>query len=146
MCNPSPARKDQGGVTLIETLIALLLVSGGLLALVQMQMLGLRTATSATLRDHAVLLAGEMLERIRNNPPAIETDDYVVAFNELPDAGTRHGDDIRAWKTAIASSLAGGEGAIGRTGRLYTITVRWDESWDTDLDDGLAVVELRTEL
>ncbi len=146
MFKPPAAKRRQGGVTLIETLIALLLVSGGLLALVQMQMLGLRTATSATLRDQAVLQANDMLERIRANPLAIETDNYVVGFGELPAPGTIHGDDIRAWKTAVASVLAGGDGAIARSGRLYTVSVRWDESWDADLEGGLAQVELRTEL
>lgn len=56
------------GFTLVEVLVALLIMSAGLLGVGQLLLVGLQTATSALRRTQAIYLLNDMMERIRANP------------------------------------------------------------------------------
>lgn len=60
------------GFTLIEILIALLILSIGLLGMAGIQLQGLRGTTSSTVRSDATILANDIAERTRANPAAID--------------------------------------------------------------------------
>ena len=77
MTNKCPSRA--AGFTLLEVLVAVLLLSIGLLGLASLQTWGLRATGNATYRSQATLLVNEMVERIRANQPAA-IDGYYV-FN-----------------------------------------------------------------
>lgn len=55
------------GFTLLEVLVAVLLLSIGLLGLASLQAWGLRATGNATYRSQATMLANEMIERVRAN-------------------------------------------------------------------------------
>jgi len=59
---------NQRGLTLAEVLIAVVILSIGLLGIAGLQLTGLRGAQSANLRTQATVLANDIAERIRANP------------------------------------------------------------------------------
>jgi len=57
----------QAGFTLIEALVAFLILSVGMLGIASLQTISLRAGYTANLRSVAVIKAEEILERIRSN-------------------------------------------------------------------------------
>ncbi|MBK6509506.1 MAG: type IV pilus modification protein PilV [Haliea sp.] len=80
-----PARKSvaarQSGFTLIEVLVAFLILSIGLLGVVALIVQSKVSQHQAVQRTRAVALADEMIERIRINPAQIET--YNIGLNPV---------------------------------------------------------------
>jgi type IV pilus assembly protein PilV len=76
-------QRHQAGFTLIESLIALLVISVGLLSVAGLQLLSKRSNYDAAQRTTAAHLAYDLLERMRNNPAGL--------INYIP-AGTLGGD------------------------------------------------------
>ena len=60
-------RKTSNGFTLIEILIALVILSIGLLGMAGIQLKGLRGTTNSTLRSQATMFANDIAERIHAN-------------------------------------------------------------------------------
>ncbi len=144
---PIPGRRIARGFSLLEVLIALVILSVGLLGLAALQAEGLRGSGSAFTRTQGVLLAADITDRMRANRQAL--DSYVIA---LGDAGTNPGkrcsdttagdaedppctgaemaqSDIVLWKAALGN-LPNGEGSItavaGSPGR-FTVLVQWSD-------------------
>ena len=70
--------KTQGGFTLIEILVSVLILLVGLLGVVGMQMLSLQANQGAYFRSQAVYIAGEILDAMRANPTA--ADQYLGTY------------------------------------------------------------------
>ena len=66
----------QRGFSLIEALVAFLILYVGMLGIASLQMISLKAGKTAELRTLAVIKAEEALERIRNNPTGVLS--YVV--------------------------------------------------------------------
>jgi len=64
-------KKNTAGFTLIEVLIALVILSIGLLGMAGIQLQGLRGTTSSTLRSDATILANDIAERIHTNKDGV---------------------------------------------------------------------------
>lgn len=73
-------RNDVKGFTLIEVLVAVLLLSIGLLGLASLQAWGLRMTGNAMHRSQATLFANDMVERIRANVPGTDSGAYTVTL------------------------------------------------------------------
>jgi type IV pilus assembly protein PilV len=123
------------GLTLVENLIALLVLSIGLLGLASLQTASLQFNTSAYQRTQATILASDMADRLRANRQAALNDLYTVSFENAPRAcggadmnGTVPQQDISAWLNTIACRLPESSGSIARNGNEFTFTVRWDDS------------------
>jgi len=71
------ARRQRGG-TLIEAMVAVVVLSVGLLGVAAMQLSSLKTSTSANYRSIASLKASELAERMRANLIGVYYDRYVV--------------------------------------------------------------------
>jgi len=69
-------RRTSAGFTLIEVLIALLVLSIGLLGLAFLQGQGVKFNTDAYNRSQATLLAYDIMERMRANRDAVGQDHY----------------------------------------------------------------------
>lgn len=80
----SKASKSQRGVTLIEILISVLLLSFGILAVVGMQAYAIAAQRNASNRAIASMLANELAEIVRLNPTAFNAGNYNVSL--MPDA------------------------------------------------------------
>lgn len=72
---------DQQGFTLIEALIAFVILSVGLLGIVSLQTLSKTSQHHAVQRTRAVTLADAIVERIRINPAGLST--YNIGLNPV---------------------------------------------------------------
>lgn len=123
----------QSGFGLIEVLVAVLILSIGLLGMASLQTTGLKQTTEGRNRSQAVLLAHDMLERVRANRPALAS--YDVAAGNAPTCNKSYAIDNSAsvnandegeWKNALACLLPEGNGSVVVNGQRVTITVTWN--------------------
>ena len=117
--------RRQRGFSLIEVLIAILILAIGLLGIAHMQASGMRSTHGAYLRTQATFLAGDILDSMRANVTAARGGSYDVAFGGAGTGGTVEGDDLIAWKAALAAALPAGDGQITTTGSDVTVEVSW---------------------
>lgn len=140
---PRPlACSTHAGFTLFEVLIALLVLSLGLLGMAGMQTMSLRNNHSAFLRSQASVLANDILDRMRVNRDLANT--YQIDFSEsVPSSvncavtactpGQMAVYDLSQWKAALAAKLPAGDGRIVPvSGNLYQVRVSWDDSRGED--------------
>jgi len=128
---------DTRGFTLLEVLVALVVLSVGLLGLASLQTNTLKFNQGAYLRTQATNLAYDMADRMRANRAAGISGAYddVAYATTLPDCnpnatltGTVAERDIAGWRIGLVCSLPLGNGSIDTDGRSVTVSVRWDES------------------
>lgn len=129
------AKKRCQGLTLIEVMVAVLVLSIGLLGLAAMQTSSVKFTTSAFQRTQATALAYDLADRMRGNRLAALNNNYVVAFETPAPAcgafvgtGNLRDQDIAAWRNAMACRLPQGTGSVTRVNDEFTITIRWDDS------------------
>jgi type IV pilus assembly protein PilV len=151
-CGKSP-RRQVAGVSLVEALVALLVLSIGMLGIAGLFVESVRSSRSALLRTQAVNLVSDMAERIRANATA--RDAYVLATGDAPEAGTcaavagddgtnctpdeLAADDLARWVAAVRAALPpnGAEPALTEivydepaapgAPERYVIRVAWSE-------------------
>lgn len=127
-----PHSRHTRGFTLIEALVALVVLSIGLLGVAALQLSSLRSNHSSSLRSQATLLAYDIVDRMRANQAAATTGAYDIAVGTTPTSGTVAGDDLVRWKQNLTNTLPSGDGAVARTGAggatKFIVTVRWDDS------------------
>jgi type IV pilus assembly protein PilV len=136
---PSYGRQGQQGFTLLEVLIAMVVLSIGLLGLAGLQANSLKNNTSAYQRSQASIFAYEMLDRIRANHTGLvdgEYDDLMSGTTSDPGCITTGCTvaqmaqyDAYLWKTQLADTLPSGQGTVlgSGDGSVFTITVMWDD-------------------
>lgn len=120
----SPAR--QAGVNLIEVLVALVLLSIGLLGLAGLQASSMRVGQSSIHRSLAAQLAHDMIERMRANVAGAGA--YGIALGDAaPECTGVATCDLRDWRLRLRS-LPAGAGAVTVSGEQATVLVQWDDS------------------
>jgi type IV pilus assembly protein PilV len=129
-------RRAHGGMTLIEVLVTLVLISVGLLGVAALQLTSLKNNQESYVRSQAAVLAADILDRMRSNQTGFNAGNYdmptdATGFDQAGAAGTAAAADIAAWQAAINRLLPGADsdaaGRIVRDGRLVTISIRWRE-------------------
>ncbi|HEY4645657.1 MAG TPA: type IV pilus modification protein PilV [Steroidobacteraceae bacterium] len=130
------------GFSIVEAMVALLVLSVGMLGIAGLYVTTLRASGSALFRTHAVNLAADMADRIRANPNAGNAYAGAGADNGCAGGGVDcsqaqlAADDVFTWLNQIAAILpddgdantAQGTVAVaGANPRTYTITVSWVE-------------------
>lgn len=128
------------GFSLIEVLIALLILAFGLLGLAFLQVMSVRYTQSAQHRTMATNLAYEVLDMMRSNSVAARQFGYVSNADfpvAVPPTGCVRGtsgaysDNINRWKCEIVSSLPNGSASINFDDVALTVTVA--VSWTDDV-------------
>lgn len=66
------------GLTMIEILVTLIILSIGLLGMAALQLTGIRSANSSTYRTQATLLADDLAERMRANTTAVDSNAFMA--------------------------------------------------------------------
>ena len=141
---PHQMPTKQRGVTLIEVLVAALVLAIGLLGLASLQATAVRFNHEAMLRTQAVNLAYQMADAMRANVAAAEAEryEYNRSFGDAWPTGdaTIAKSDLRRWGTRIGEQLPSGDGQIdvardGPDRFVATISVRWQERHV--VDDGV---------
>lgn len=148
----SSQKNDQQGFTLLEVLIALLVLSIGLLGLAALQTTGLRSNQMANMRTIATQLAYDIADRMRANEEGMgvtrdpntgeiiytnTADNYIIAFNDsdptappppctIPTECTPEEQadiDLRQWRAEV-KKLPGGMSSIAApTGGVFNHTI-----------------------
>lgn len=130
----SRPRPRSSGVTLVEVLVTLIVISVGLLGIAGLQLVSLRNSKDATIRTQASVLAADITDRMRANRTAALNDQYNLLITAAPGTGTSiPEDDLTTWRAALAQHLPNGTGSITRdVGNVFTITIQWRERDEAD--------------
>jgi type IV pilus assembly protein PilV len=117
------------GFTLIEALVALIVLSIGLLGVAGMQIAGLRANQSAASRTQASYLADDIVDRMRANNKAARNGDYNVTLGATLTGTTTAQQDVQTWVTEL-QTLPSGKGSIAvvPATNIATITIQWVDS------------------
>lgn len=118
------------GISLLEVLVAILVLSLGLLGLGSLQATGLRMNHSAYLRSLAAQSAQDMADRLRANRQAALAGSYNITIGaSAPDTSTLPKRDVNEWLTSELTMLPAGDGSISVNNATQTavITVEWDD-------------------
>lgn len=103
------------GFTLIEVLIAMVVLAVGLLGLAALQATSLRNNQSAYFRSQATQLAYDIADRVRANPTGNYNNQAASADNCVTNACTpaqMAGYDLAQWNAQLANQLPMGVGII----------------------------------
>jgi len=73
-------KKHAKGLSLIEILVTVVVLSIGLLGIAGMQAQGVKYSHDSYARSQATMLANELIERMHANPDGVENGDYVTAI------------------------------------------------------------------
>ena len=164
-----PARLHrERGFSLLEVLIALLVLSVGLLGIAGLQTVSLKFNHQSYERTQATVLISEMFEKITANPVAArggsfdaildtDTSTSFIGYGACPASCTPAQlatFDLFRWKRSIEDPkrLAQGRGAItrvpdpeGATAHVYEITINWVEN-DLTMTQVMRMRTQRTQL
>jgi len=151
---------SERGFSLIETLVALVVMSVGLLGVAALHVDSMQRGQSGLFATRAVLLAGDMADRIRAN--ALAGENYAIDWQQQPPAGDECADsadgpapgwptgcdalqmaqyDVRTWKESLAPTsplgLPSGDGRIlvntATIPTTYIIQVQWRGRQETNI-------------
>jgi len=78
-----PKQHSQRGFSLIEVLVAVMVVAIGLVGLAGMQLVGLKSNQQSFSKNQAAHHTQALLERMRGNPAGVFSDAYVVNSSTL---------------------------------------------------------------
>ena len=144
-------KRTNYGFTLIEVMIAMLVLSLGLLGIASTLIAALHSSTSNYLQQQAVQSTYDILDRMRSNFAAASTtgtsNPYIAALSApsttapTPDctatscgANQMAAYDVWQWQTTIKNSLPGGLGSVAVTPiglapqtAQVTITIQWSD-------------------
>jgi type IV pilus assembly protein PilV len=137
----TPTPNSCRGFTLLEVMVALLVLSIGLLGLAALQTTALRANHEALMRTQATELAYDITDRMRANPVGVTAGDYVIdSATDVVIAKSCDAEDcttaematfdLGQWKTTLAL-LPGGQGEVTQNAGpplTHTVTIRWDEN------------------
>ena len=137
------------GFTLVEVLVALVVLSIGMLGIAALYLEGLRASRDALVRSQAVALAADMTDRIRANryipvgagkyDPALITAALVAACETAGSTCTpaqMYANDLYRWQQAAQAALPAGNASVAfafvNSQPTYTITVTWTQPGDSN--------------
>lgn len=150
------------GISMVESLVALVVLSVGMLGIAALFVESVRNSRTALLRTQAINLVSDMADRIRANASAGDAYDLAAyggapaSHDCAPTEGTAGGnctleelaeDDLARWVAAVNATLpsAGGaapratvqhQPAVGGGPEEYVISVAWQEPGDELNADG----------
>jgi type IV pilus assembly protein PilV len=133
-----PTSHRQRGFGLVESLVALIVISVGMIGIAALYGQGLRASTTAFFRTQAVNLASDMADRIRANRQGEGAYNTAAAADRNCDPADNNDctpaqmaqHDVWLWRARVAAQLPNGVGTVqfaAGTPPTYTITVSWQE-------------------
>ena len=144
--------KSQSGIGLIEILVTVLVLGIGILGVASTQIVSLQMNSQSQSRSQAVLLAEDILDRIRANPDnpaayalaqgnAQGADNGACDTSFVPANATVAANDIAAWENNLACLLPAAQRTVAVNGNTVTVTIDWDQD-----DQAMNPVVVRTQI
>ena len=138
------------GFSLIEVLVAVLVVAVGVLGVAGLQLVTMRANTGSMMRTQANEYAYSIIDRMRANRGA----NYQIAMNASApvaadcSAAACSTDqmaafDLANWLAQVAQ-LPSGDGSVAVAANVVTVTLQWDD--DNDPNNALTTMVVRTQL
>lgn len=123
------------GFSLVEVLIALIIMSVGMLGIAGLYVHSMQAGRTSLFRHHAVTLAGDVADRIRANPLAGVAYEGAGANNDCADddcvAADMAAKDVYLWLEQAAATLPDGDVDViynnAAVPSTYQVTVTWSE-------------------
>ena len=144
-----PAQRSSG-FTLVEVLVALLVLTVGLLGIVKLSFSAVQANSSAFMRSQSSALMQQIIDNMHANRNQAVNQAYQINFGVVPGAPGSDCSavvtcadtdvaayDVYTWKQRLAAALPAGDGQVlltptllanGNTGILATVSVRWNDS------------------
>lgn len=120
------------GFTLLEVLVAMVVLSVGLLGLAGLMASSLKNSHSAYMRTQATWLAYDALDRMRANRQVALASGYNLALGAAPGGSGLAATDLSEWDTALTNTLTEGDGSIAvGAGGVVSIIVQWNDTRGT---------------
>ena len=125
--------RNQFGFSLIETLVARFVLAIGILGLSALHATSMRGGSSSQHRSQAVLIAYDVMDRLRSNRTVALAGNYNMVITDPAPVGDGNpplvDDDLAEWFGAHVALLPAGDAIItcANTG-ICTVTVQWDDS------------------
>lgn len=144
--NHSPHQRSAAGFSLLEILIAVVVLSIGVLGMASLQFASLRSNQQSYQRSQATALVSSLLDRMRANQAVAATGAYALAVSTTPTAVTTDCAtvsctpaqlavyDLSTWHTTLTQTLPSATASITcsvtpcRAGATQIVTVLWDEN------------------
>jgi type IV pilus assembly protein PilV len=153
--NPRRAR----GFSMIEVLIALIILAVGLLGFALLQTMSLRFAQSANYRTQATNLAYDLLDQMRANRfqaawyegtsgASFEAGDIDASDCSRPVGEVSIPQSIERWQCQVVQTLGDTANAeVTYTNGIVDVAISWgDQRWDVENPDEETTFALRTRL
>lgn len=151
------------GFSIVEVLIALIILAIGLLAIAGLQTTGLRANNSAYLLSQATFASYDIFDRMRANRSHAQNGNYniVIQFDENEDIMDKAEqelnsadlvqiaeDDLTEWIAFLDSSLPGlRKVSVNVSNEIITVEIQWNESREEPEDDSdLSVIRTQSQL
>lgn len=145
--HPHPNRR-QRGVSLIEVMISVLIVSLGLLGAAALQATALRNNQGSYERTQTSILTQGIFDAMRANLAAVNANSYNTGgyICTAPQTASLATSDIARWITTLQTQIHSGAcGSIECAAGVCTVNVRWDDSRATG-GNTAQVVAMRAQL
>ena len=132
--NMKRAKTQQTGSVILEAMIAILIFSMGILALVGMQAAAINSVADTKYRSTAGFLADQIIGTVwatRQNSTISNASNVIAAnpdptFACNPCDATNGNPYTQAWAASgVAANLPGGQASIAINGANVTVTVQW---------------------
>ena len=129
--NPTPIQspRRQRGASLLEVLIAVLILAIGMLGVAALQAMALRNSQSSLERSQAVVQTYSILDAMRANLVAARGNAYNMGRTcAAPAAGNLVANDQRNWIQSMQRTMGPSAcGTIACAASVCTITVEWND-------------------
>ena len=130
-----PLPRQSRGVTMIEVLVSIVILSIGLLGYAGLLLKSNKDNLMSFQRSQATIMAYDIIDSMRVNRVAATAGSYNTAFASTPSGGTAiHQIDLLRWKgsNGLLSGLPGGVGRISvDLNGNATVEIRWNDLGQT---------------
>ncbi|MGZ5047397.1 MAG: type IV pilus modification PilV family protein [Usitatibacter sp.] len=127
---PNRSRQSQEGVMLLEALVAILIFTLGVIAVMGMQAVSISQVSQAKYRTDASYLANQITGRMWTDQPNLAA--YATAGSA----------QRAAWDGTVAATLPAGTATIVVVGSQVTVTINWQQPNETVVRKYVAVANI----
>jgi type IV pilus assembly protein PilV len=129
----APPRQRQQGAGLVEVLVAVLVLSFGMLGLAGLQLSALKNTQSSFERGMAVVETHTIIDAMRADRANAVNGLFNLAIDASTPTGATFADlALASWRTNLSTLLgAAATGAVACNGNVCTVTIRWNDERGT---------------